>query len=571
MEIVEYKKKKQKEMENLLSDLLDNWEDEVVEFKEAEKDYDKEKIGQYFSALSNEANLRSLQYGWLIFGVRNKTREIVGSNYRNTEGLRTLKLEIAQNTSGAMSFIDIYEVYPVVSGETRRVIMFQIPAAITASPTAWKNQEYAREGESLVPLSPEKRERIRRQTFLDWSKQFVEGASIEHLDKSAIAIAREKFKERMADEHISAEVDSISDEEFLEARKLVINGRVTNAAMLLLGNERYDYLMQSMPEASWRVYDSKDMVKDYKIFKIPFITLSDRILENIRNLTYRYMPDQMTLFPMEIKQFDPWVLRELLNNCIAHADYSIGGRIYVNEFEDKLILSNPGSFIPGDVETVLRPSYTSPFYRNQLLAESMVRFKMIDTETTGIRRVFNIQRERFFPLPDYDLTQKGKVEVALYGRELDEKYTYLLHDNDNLDLVTVYLLDQVQKGNKIPKEAVAHLRKNKLVEGRASNLYLAAPLAQSDDDKAKYIKNKGFDNKYYQDLIVNYIQQFGGANKQQIRVLLFDKLPDTMSPEQKDRIILSFLTQLRKKSVITRDSESKQRSRWILVNEKENG
>ncbi|MBQ8983002.1 MAG: ATP-binding protein, partial [Lachnospiraceae bacterium] len=198
MEIVEYKKKKQKEMENLLSDLLDNWEDEVVEFKEAEKDYDKEKIGQYFSALSNEANLRSLQYGWLIFGVRNKSREIVGSNYRNTEGLRTLKLEIAQNTSGAMSFIDIYEVYPDVSGETRRVIMFQIPAAITASPTAWKNQEYAREGESLVPLSPEKRERIRRQTFLDWSKQFVEGASIEHLDKSAIAIAREKFKERMA-------------------------------------------------------------------------------------------------------------------------------------------------------------------------------------------------------------------------------------------------------------------------------------------------------------------------------------------------------------------------------------
>ena len=154
------------------------------------------------------------------------------------------------------------------------------------------------------------------------------------------------------------------------------------------------------------------------------------------------------------------------------------------EFEDKLIPSNPGSFIPGDVETVLRPSYTSPFYRNQLLAESMVRFKMIDTETTGIRRVFNIQRERFFPLPDYDLTQKGKVEVALYGRELDEKNTYLLHDNDDLDLVTVYLLDQVQKGNKIPKEAVAHLRKNKLVEGRASNLYLAAPLAQSIEEKA---------------------------------------------------------------------------------------
>lgn len=564
MEIAEYKAKKQKEMEILLYDLIKNWEDEVVEFKEASNDYDKDKIGKYFSALSNEANLKAMQHGWLVFGVKNKTREIVGTDYRNTEGLKTLKNEISQDTSGAMSFIDIYEVYPKVDGEVRRVVMFQIPAAISAVPTAWKGHEYARDGESLKPLSQEKRERIRRQTFLDWSKQFVKGAGIEHLNKEAIRIAREKYKEKMADEHISAEVDSVSDEEFLEARKLVVNGKITNAAMLLLGDERYDYLMESMPEASWRVYDSKDMVKDYKIFKIPFITLSDRITANIRNLTYRYMPDQTTLFTQEIMQFDPWVLRELLNNCIAHSDYSIGGRIYVNEFEDKLILTNPGSFIPENIEVILRPSYTSPFYRNQLLAYAMVKFKMIDTETTGIRKVFNIQRERFFPLPDYDLSQKNKVEVALYGREIDEKFTYLLHNNTGLDLVTVYLLDQVQKGKKLQKDAVQHLRKYNLVEGRADNLYLAAPLAKSDDDKAQYIKNKGFDNKYYQDLILDYIQKFGKASKQQIRVLLADKLPDTMTDEQKERKILYLLTQLKNKGLITRDADSRKMTNWII-------
>lgn len=564
MEIAEYKAKKQKEMEILLYDLIKNWEDEVVEFKEASNDYDKDKIGKYFSALSNEANLKAMQHGWLVFGVKNKTREIVGTDYRNTEGLKTLKNEISRDTSGAMSFIDIYEVYPEVDGEVRRVVMFQIPAAISAVPTAWKGHEYARDGESLKPLSQEKRERIRRQTFLDWSKQFVKGAGIEHLNKEAIRIAREKYKEKMADEHISAEVDSVSDEEFLEARKLMVNGKITNAAMLLLGDERYDYLMESMPEASWRVYDSKDMVKDYKIFKIPFITLSDRITANIRNLTYRYMPDQTTLFTQEIMQFDPWVLRELLNNCIAHSDYSIGGRIYVNEFEDKLILTNPGSFIPENIEVILRPSYTSPFYRNQLLADAMVKFKMIDTETTGIRKVFNIQRERFFPLPDYDLSQKNKVEVALYGREIDEKFTYLLHNNTDLDLVTVYLLDQVQKGKKVQKDAVQHLRKYNLVEGRADNLYLAAPLAKSDSDKAQYIKNKGFDNKYYQDLILDYIQKFGKASKQQIRVLLSDKLPDTMTDEQKERKILYLLTQLKNKGLITRDADSRKMTNWII-------
>lgn len=569
-DIMSFNKSKKEEMILTLYGLIDNWENEVIEFKEAEKDYDRDKIGRYFSALSNEANLRGLQYGWLVFGVNNKERKIVGTGYRNSKGLDTLKHEIGAGMTGGMSFIDIYEIFPVVDGVEKRVVMFQIPAAVTAIPTGWHNQEYARDGESLVPLSEEKRERIRRQVRLDWSKRFIPNATMEHLDKAAISIAREKYKQKMDDLHISAEVDKMSDEEFLERRKLVINGRVTNAAMLLLGNSAYDYLFESVPEASWRIYDSKEMVKDYEIYKIPFITLGDRILKNIRNLTYRYMPDQMTLFPMETKQYDTWVLRELLNNCIAHSDYNLGGRIYVNEFEDKLILTNPGSFIPEGIEPILNPGYTSPFYRNQLLAEAMVMFKMIDTETTGIRRVFHIQRERFFPLPDYDITSKERVEVTIYGKEINEKFTYLLHDNDNLNLVTVYLLDQVQKGKQVSKEAAAHLRKHKLVEGRVNNLYLSAPLAKTEEDRVQYIKNKAFDDKYYQDMVVNYLRKFGKANRAAVRDLLIDKFPDTLSLKQKERKVLTLLTALKRNGIITTDSENKRIANWILTDNGEN-
>ena len=569
-DIMSFNKSKKEEMILTLYGLIDNWENEVIEFKEAEKDYDRDKIGRYFSALSNEANLRGLQYGWLVFGVNNKERKIVGTGYRNSKGLDTLKHEIGAGMTGGMSFIDIYEIFPVVDGVEKRVVMFQIPAAVTAIPTGWHNQEYARDGESLVPLSEEKRERIRRQVRLDWSKRFIPNATMEHLDKAAVSIAREKYKQKMDDLHISAEVDKMSDEEFLERRKLVINGRVTNAAMLLLGNSAYDYLFESVPEASWRIYDSKEMVKDYEIYKIPFITLGDRILKNIRNLTYRYMPDQMTLFPMETKQYDTWVLRELLNNCIAHSDYNLGGRIYVNEFEDKLILTNPGSFIPEGIEPILNPGYTSPFYRNQLLAEAMVMFKMIDTETTGIRRVFHIQRERFFPLPDYDITSKERVEVTIYGKEINEKFTYLLHDNDNLNLVTVYLLDQVQKGKQVSKEAAAHLRKHKLVEGRVNNLYLSAPLAKTEEDRVQYIKNKAFDDKYYQDMVVNYLRKFGKANRAAVRDLLIDKFPDTLSPKKKERKVLTLLTALKRNGIITTDSENKRIANWILTDNGEN-
>ena len=91
---------------NVLYDLINNWEDEVVEFKEAENDYDKDKIGKYFSAISNEANLKGVQFGWLIFGVKNKTREIVGSNYRSTKGLAAALFRI----HGAVAFRCFYHI-----------------------------------------------------------------------------------------------------------------------------------------------------------------------------------------------------------------------------------------------------------------------------------------------------------------------------------------------------------------------------------------------------------------------------------------------------------------------------
>ena len=125
----------QSELLQTLSGLISNWESEVVEFKEANNDYDKDKIGRYFSAISNEANLKGFQFGWLVFGVRNKDKAIVGSDYRDSKGLETLKQEIAAATTGGISFIEIYEVYPEVDGEKKRVVMFQIPAAATTGPS----------------------------------------------------------------------------------------------------------------------------------------------------------------------------------------------------------------------------------------------------------------------------------------------------------------------------------------------------------------------------------------------------------------------------------------------------
>lgn len=321
---------------------------------------------------------------------------IVGSDYRNSKGLAVLKQEITMGTTDGISFIEIYEAYPEINGEKKRVVLFQIPAAPTGILVGWYNHFYGRNGESISALSIDELDRIRGQENRDWSKQILQGATIEHLDKEAIKLARCKYIEKMNRPHIMEEVESMTDEQFLTKLKLIQGGKVTNAAMVLLGNEDYDYMFASAPDAAWRVYNSKEEIKDYEIFKIPFITLSDRIFEKIRNLTYRYMPNQLTLFPIEVKQYDMWLLRELLNNCIAHMDYTIGGRVYLNEFEDKIMFANPGTFLPGGIEPVLNPTYNPPYKRNRLLADSMMNFNMIDTQTMGIRRVYKILKERYF-------------------------------------------------------------------------------------------------------------------------------------------------------------------------------
>ena len=553
-----------------LFQLMQRWEYEIVEFKEAKGGYNEDKIGQYFSAISNEANLKGQQYGWFILGVSEKQDKYpVGTAFKAGDPalLEKFKYEISKSTTDGMTFLDIIEIFPRYDGKVCRVLMFKIPAAVAGMPTEWKTRYFARNGDSLVPLQQYKIDAIRNQERRDWSRQLLPGATIDHLDKEAIAFAREQYKEKMNRPHITEEVDGMTDEQFLTKIKLMREGKITNAAMILLGNPDYDTLFESAPTMMWRLYGADGDLKDYTIFTIPFITVADQVFAKIRNLTYRYMPNQLSLFPKETQQYDTWLLRELINNCIAHSNYQLGGRIYINEAEDSINITNPGNFLPQTIATVLQTTYNPPFYRNQLLSDAMVKFHMIDTATSGIKKVYRIQKEKYFPMPDYDLTNEKQVAVTVYGKTLDEHYTYILFEHPELDLATVYLLDQVQKGNgrELSKEAIAHLRKHKLVEGRIGSLYLSAEVSRSIEAEASYIRNKGFNDQYYRDLIVQYLKQYGKARKEDIRDLLWDKLPDVLDDKKKNSKISTLLTSLRVKRVIETDSPNQQKSYWVLV------
>ena len=542
--------------------MLASFENEVVEFKEARSNYHFNDIGKYFSALSNEANLRGLQEAWLIFGISDD-KKIVGTDFRKQGGLQNLKKEIVNGTNERLTFMEIY----ILNLEKCRVIAFQIPPAIRGIPTTWQGAAYAREHESISPLPMNKVDLIRSQIGMDWSKEIVENATFEDLDKEAVKKARELFSKRQSDRKMAQEIlRKLSDAEVLNKAGITIKGEITRTALLLLGKSESSYFFDGfIPRITWTLYNADNSVKTYEHFDMPLLLAVDKVYSRIRNVKYRYIAGQQTLFPDEVDQYEPELIKEIINNCIAHQDYRLRGKINVEEFEDKLIFINEGGFIPETIEQALEPGYKPPYYRNVFLCNAMVNLYMIDTNSMGIPMMYQIQRDKCFPLPTYDLNTINRVKVIVYGKILDKNYTQLLHSNGELDIQTVFLLDKVQKGQTISKESFKKLKRQGLVEGRYPNLFVSFKVANSVGQKANYIRNKGLDDDICKQLIIKALEAMGEASKQDLMEILEKALPDVLSEDQKSKKVSNLLQAMKKEGMIAARGTNRY-AKWYVIN-----
>ena len=528
------------DIRNKFEELRSTSENETVEFKEAKENFDLNTLGKYFSALSNEANLQGVRCGWLVFGVNDKTRGVVGTYYRNDpKKLQSLKHEIAQKTTVNLTFSNVFE----LEVEGKRVILFEIPAAPQGVPIAFDGHFYGRDGESLVALNLQEIEAIRSQRSYDWSAQVAEGATIDDLDSEALNKARFEFKKKNPD--IADEINQWSDATFLNKARLTVNGKITNAALILLGTpESAVRLMPAIAQMTWILKDEGGIEVDYKHFYPPFLMSVDKLLSQIRNITFRYLPDN-TLFPDEVMKYDNYVIREALHNCIAHQDYSLRERINVVETPDSLLFSNGGAFIPQTIENVIEKDAPQRYYRNTFLCTAMVNLNMIDTIGSGIKRMFVCQRKRLFPLPDYTITEK-EVSVTIYGKVINEKYVKLLKEDENLTLAHIIALDKVQKQQPIDDKMAKLLKSKKLIDGRKGNYFLSETIAAKVGEMIEYVQNKAFDKKYYIDLTYELIkkQNAKGTTRSEINSLIMPKLSQVLNDKQKRIYIRNMLYQM---------------------------
>ncbi len=552
------------ELLKLLSKLLKlPSETEVIEFKTAEKEFEFDKLGRYFSALSNEANIKNSESGWLVLGVSNNPRNVVGTLYKKNSGqIEKLKHDLSQKTNENLTFKEIH----TLRHPKGRVLIFEISPAPKGIPVSWGGHYYGRNGESLVALSLTEMEAIRSSgNEADWSAEICTKARISDLDTKAIIQARKNYIEK--NPGLKKEITSWDDLTFLNKAKITRQGNITNAAIILLGKAESAILLSpSVAQISWILKDKHGKELDYAHYAPPFLLSVEDVFSKIRNLTYRYIPEN-SVYPTEITQYEAYVLREALQNCIAHQDYSLRGKISVVEFPEKLVFANLGKFIPGSVENVIKEDSPPAIYRNRFLADAMVNLKMIDTIGSGIKRMYNLQKDRFFPLPDYDLSKGQAVKVTIFGKVMDAKYTKLLASNPNLSIDIVYWLDKVQKNQKVNRDIYNDILKpGKYVEGRYPNIFISALVSTSQTEKANYIRNKAFDDKHYIELITEYLHKFGHASRADIDTLLLSKLPEFLSPSQKKFKINNLLNKMSNKLNVIKNTGSYVKSNWVLVN-----
>ncbi len=396
----------EKECTNLLNKLIATYNRETRHLEFKSNYQDANTLGEYISALSNGATLDNEDFGYLFFGVDDASLEIVGTTFNPSDRKVSFKLDKSNKIPNQYLEIGLrqyiaprinFEIVPFMTPNGNKVVMFKIPAA-KEEPTYFMGKAYIRVDSCKTDLKnyPAWMRQI-YNSHKDWSAEIVEEATIEDLDPEAIAQSLEGYCQRFPHKATEAK-EKWSVSEFLDHAKVTINGKITRTALLLLGKEESVHYLNHISQIIWKLQTEEERAA--AIFQPPFLLSTINVRKAIRNYQLKIFPNN-ALLPAEVWKYDSRSILEALHNCIMHQDYEMNERIIVTEHADRLVFANAGSFYDGVYEDYVEGKKTPSRYRNQFLANAMVNLKMVDSQGFGIHDMYQHQRDRYMPMPDY--------------------------------------------------------------------------------------------------------------------------------------------------------------------------
>jgi len=494
-------------------------ESEHLEFKKAANQFDLEKLLNYCCALANEGG------GRLILGVTNDSpRQVVGT--KAFPNLETVKKDIYQRLRFRVQVQDLRH-------HNGRVLVFQVPSRPAGQPVRINRIYWMRAGESLTEMSEDRLKEIFNETQKDFSRDICSGATVQHLDESAVEAFRRSWILKSKNDALR----NLPFTQLLDDAELLRGNQVTYAALVLFGTR--EALGEFLPNAEvvfeYRSDEGSIPSQQRENFRQGLFLIHTPIwdLINRRNEIQHY---QEGLFVYDVPTFSEEVVREAFLNAICHRDYRLQGSVFIRQFPKTIQFVSPGGFPDGITpENCLYKQ--SP--RNRTIAEALERCGLVERSGQGFDKIFSKCLRESKPLPDFSNTDAYQVSLKLSGVVQDPSFIRFLEKLgspliDSFYVDDLLLLDCLRQGKKIPTHLESRL--NPLADagavelisrGRGARYILSKKFYDFSGRKGAYTRKRGLDRETNKELIIRHLN-----HHQRGRILEFEEVLPTLTRDQ---------------------------------------
>jgi ATP-dependent DNA helicase RecG len=507
-----------------LNALLESAEGEILEFKEAKRNFAFDKLAKYCVALANEGG------GKMVLGVTDRRpRKIVGSEaFPQPE----------QTRNSLIQQLHINIDFSIVYHPNGRVLVFHVPTHPVGNPIKIEGIYWARKADSLVAMDEDRLRMILTEAGSDFSASICPGAGMMDLDSSSI----EDFRHRWITKSGNQSLKTLSNSQLLTDAEVIVDGKLTYAALILFGtrNALGKYLAQSEVIFEYRSTDASGPAQQRKEYRQGFFSFYNDLWSTI-NLRNDIQHFQAGLFVLDIPTFNERVVREVILNAVSHRDYQLAGSVYIRQFPRLLKVESPGGFPPGITEDNILDRQIP---RNRRIADIFCKCGLVERSGQGMNLMFELNIRDSKPIPDFTGTDQYQVVLNLSGEVQNPRFLQFLEKigretSDLFSTTDFLILDHVHREHKVPdtlKNRLDSLIKKGIIErfgrGRGAKLILSRRYYSWAKENGAYTRKKGLDRETNKALLMKHINdhsQTGSRLKDLMEVLPALSMPQVQS------------------------------------------
>lgn len=359
-------------------------ENEWLEFKL--NFHSGEGLGETLSGLANGASLHNQPFGYLIFGIDDKTRAIIGTDfYPKTHKIKNDELEnwLLQRLNPRPDF-RIYEI--IYSGA--RIVVFEILAAADR-PLTFLHDAYIRTGSINRKLHdfPEKERKIwqKNETGIfekEIARILSDGPEITYLLDTFVYFDLLKIPYPESNKSV---IERFMSEGFVIP---LPDGKIgiTNLGAILFAKDLSEFEKLQFKGVRVSLYNGTNRLETLKDRTFPKGYAS--VFKTIIDFVDDQIPQKEVIedgLRSELRRFSPLIIRELTANAITHQDFSVSGGPLIEIFADRIEFTNPGIPVIRTLRFIDENSA-----RNEKLADILRRLGICEGKGTGIDKVVDL-------------------------------------------------------------------------------------------------------------------------------------------------------------------------------------